>query len=199
MAKVKLFDLLFRFKETDYEKIVFNHPYKELKSLYDIGIIFGGISMIPYRVEEGIRLYKQQQIKKILVSGKNPLFCFKKNSEAEKMYKYLINHGVLKEDIIIENKARNTLENIKYSLNLLKKDYDIKSLSFVLITSDFHVKRCMGMLNHILGTKENIYGVGVKDSLTDRKHWKRTKYGKKIVQREAFLLWYYAKKGFYFE
>lgn len=199
MAKVKLFDLLFRFKETDYEKIVFNHPYKELKSLYDIGIIFGGISMIPYRVEEGIRLYKQQQIKKILVSGKNPFFCFKENSEAEKMYKYLINHGVPKEDIIIENKARNTLENIKYSLNLLKKDYDIKSLSFVLITSDFHVKRCMGMLNHILGTKENIYGVGVKDSLTDRKHWKRTKYGKKIVRREIFLLWYYAKKGINFE
>lgn len=198
MTNIKLIDILFNSKNVDYEKVVFSYKTKELIKPCDIGIVFGGTSMIPNRVELALKLYKQNLIKKILVSGKNPYFVYKK-SEAERMCEYLINHGIPKEDIIIENKSRSTILNIKHSLNLLKNNRNFKSLSYVLITSQFHAKRCLALFTYILGTKKNVYVVSAKDSLTDVNNWSATKYGKRIIKRAALLIWYYSKKGVCFK
>lgn len=193
--KISLFDIVFH--RSDLEQIVFSITPKisEICKPCDIAIIFGGFSMIPNRVDEGIKLYQNKKVKKILVTGQKGFFQRSSKTEAELMYEYLIQHGIPKEDILMEDQSKSTIQNVKYSLRLLERKYHIHSLSYILITSDFHLKRCLGLFYHFLGTTENIYGVGAKDSCTDISHWKKTKRGRRIIRREVFLLWYYSKRG----
>lgn len=58
-------------------------------------------------------------------------------TEAEAMNTYLINKGIAKERIIMEDKSVNTHENIKFSKKLMNK----KEPQIVIVTSSFHVYR----------------------------------------------------------
>ena len=60
-------------------------------------------------------------------------------SEAEAMKKYLIEQGVKSENVIIENKASNTLENMKFSKNII--DEINKNAKIVFSTTNYHVFR----------------------------------------------------------
>ena len=59
------------------------------------------------------------------------------------MYKYLEDHGISKDRIYIENKAKNTSENFKYSYEIIKNFFDNEHTKYKIgvITSDFHMKR----------------------------------------------------------
>lgn len=61
----------------------------------EVGILFGGVSMIPNRADAAIKLYNERIINKILVSGnKSYLNPFRHTKEANDLYEYLINNGV---------------------------------------------------------------------------------------------------------
>ena len=59
-------------------------------------------------------------------------------SEAEAMKKYLISQGIDNKKIIIEDKSKNTFENIKFSYNLIKEK---KNSKIALSTTNYHVFR----------------------------------------------------------
>lgn len=42
------------------------------------------------------------------------------------MQNYLVENGIPKKDILVEDKARSTFENIKYSLELIKEKCDLE-------------------------------------------------------------------------
>ena len=90
------------------------------------------------RLEKGLELYKQGYAQLIIVSG-GP--GFKDHlSVAQAMKQWLIEHSVNEKDIIVEDKARNTLENFEFSKNL-SQAYSIKSI--IVVTNDFHIFRSM--------------------------------------------------------
>lgn len=60
-------------------------------------------------------------------------------SEAEAMKSYLVNKGLSPSRIIMEDKSTNTVENIRYSRMLLKKD----NPEVVIVTNSFHVFRAL--------------------------------------------------------
>ena len=64
-------------------------------------------------------------------------------SEAEAMNKYLIDRGIPRNKIIIEDKSRNTYENFLYSKEKIqeKSGKQIKDINVKIITSDFHAFR----------------------------------------------------------
>ncbi len=195
LSKLKYFDILFKASKEDLEKIVFEGDYPDIK-VAQYGIVFGGIGMIPYRVDAALKLYREGLIKKIFLSGGvGYLNLNRLTPESYKMYDYLKQKGIKDEDIIIENKSRNTIENIEQFLKTLKKD-NIKVKSLTLITSDFHLKRCIETLRKYLGDDTNIYGKRCYDSLTDKDVWKNTFKGRRIILREALLLCYYAKHSY---
>lgn len=178
--------------DDDLKRYVFLEEWKQVKTPCDIGIVFGGPFMVPYRADAAIALYQKGLIKKILVSGNRGYFCKKKEqTEAEVMATYLFSKGVPQEDIIMEKKSKSTVQNVKHSLAILKETYDIHNLKYVLITSDFHLKRCIGLMKRALQTDKNIYGMPVKDGKTDCNHWKNHSSTRKLIRREAFLLWLY--------
>lgn len=192
ISDIKYHDILFANKK-DIEKIVFDTEHQELKEKCDVGIVFGGISMIPNRVEQAIFLYEKGQIDRILVSGGiGYLNTDRKNLEADKLQSYLLNKGIPKNDILVEDKSRNTHENIKFFLEVLKKEYTLKNLKLALISSDFHIRRCLALSSSYFD-KEKLFGSGVKDGITDIDNWKTSLYGKRLILTEALLLCYYAK------
>lgn len=195
LSKIKYFDIFFKYKKEDLESIVFtNNQYNE-NVIFDIAIIFGGVSMIPYRLDAAINLYNNKKVKKILVSGGIGFLSLdRKNREAHKMQEYLLINGVKKEDIIIEDKSRNTYENIIKSSSILKESYNLENIKIILITSDFHLKRCMELMKKNTSVKDP-YGIGIKDGKNDLENWHSYSKGRKNIRVEAILLTYYAKKN----
>lgn len=63
-----------------------------------------------------------------------------KKTEAGQMSKWLIKQGISKERIIIEDKAKSTIENAKYGCSMLYKDYP-QVTTLAVITSDYHIYR----------------------------------------------------------
>ncbi len=54
-------------------------------------------------------------------------------------------------DIILQKRPRNTLENVEYLLEDLKTMHDVKGepLSIIAVTSPYHLKRIKLMLLHL--------------------------------------------------
>lgn len=185
-------DVLFKFNHETIENMVFQKEENSANETSDVGIVFGGISMIPNRLKEAEKLYKEGCIKKILVTGGiGRLNIDRITPEAVKMENYLRNHSIPKNDILVEPKAKNSYENIKYSLELLKERYNLLQTKLILITSDFHLKRCMGMM--LKEEVPNFFGDGVKDGKTDLENWQDSLLGKRVIYQEAVLLNYYVK------
>jgi len=95
------------------------------------------------RVRLGYQLYHQarerKQLCKILVSGKGN---HGGSSEALLFSTILKNMGVPDQDIIMEDKSRNTYENVIYSSKILKE----AGVSHVyMVTSGFHMRRAVAM------------------------------------------------------
>ena len=112
LSEIKYQDLL-RATNEDLNRIVFMDNDSQPKTNY--GILLGGISMIPSRCLEAIKLYNEGQIKKIILSGGVPYLSLPfKTPEAKKMYDYLISQGIAPEDLILESKSKTTKENIVF-------------------------------------------------------------------------------------
>lgn len=90
------------------------------------------------RLEKAFEYIKHNNKIKVLVSGgqgKDELI-----SEAAAMENYLVEKGIDKERIILEDKSTSTIENIKYSKALLKEKKEINK-TILLVTSDYHIFR----------------------------------------------------------
>ena len=180
----------------DLQDIVFDTEYSKSENKTDFGIVFGGISMIPYRVDEALRLYKENLIDKLVLTGGIGFLNKDRNMpEALKMRDYLLKHDIPDSDIIVESQSRSTYENIYLFLQILKKQYNLNETTFTLITSDFHIRRCMAMVQKLLNEEAKLFGNVAKDHITDIDSWYTNLYGRRMILQEAFLLCYCAKKG----
>jgi uncharacterized SAM-binding protein YcdF (DUF218 family) len=91
------------------------------------------------RIWQTISLYKNGKIKKILISGDSGYVIRKGLHEADQLKEVLVKWGIPAEDIIVENKSKNTYENAQFTGNLLRQ-YKYKK-KFLLITSALHMPR----------------------------------------------------------
>ena len=111
----------------------------------------GGLTpLLKSRVDRAVEFAKMQKE----ASGKDIIFIPSGGqgsneviSEAEAMQKYLLSQGIKKENIMIENKSKNTYENMKNSYNLIKKN---KQGNICFSTSNYHVFRS-GVTANICG------------------------------------------------
>ena len=78
-------------------------------------------------------------------------------SEAKAIHNYLLEQGINKNNIIVEDKSKNTYENIKFSYRLINRKN--KGANIAFSTTNFHVFRA-----GIIATKQNIKieGIGAK-------------------------------------
>ena len=111
-------------------------------------IVFGNNNL--HRIKQAVKLYKQKPCKMILSGGgilKNG------NTESREFYYYAETNGVNIDDLICEEKSKNTIENIRYSLNLLPKNQETKLL---IISSTQHLYRIEKTIS-LISKQLNLY------------------------------------------
>lgn len=94
--------------------------------------------LLAARLDKGIEVFERSgKTAKIIVSGGqggDELI-----SEAEAMGNYLVEKGIPKESILLENKSTTTLENMEFSKKIM--DGIKKNYRTIFVTNDYHVFR----------------------------------------------------------
>lgn len=85
----------------------------------DIGLLFGGRRSARARVNLAAEIWKQGLVRRFVVSGGKP--DAEGVTEAETMVASLKSLGVPEENILVENQATNTSENVAFSMDVLKR------------------------------------------------------------------------------
>ncbi|HHV98796.1 MAG TPA: YdcF family protein [Clostridiaceae bacterium] len=91
------------------------------------------------RLEKGIEFLTQYPDVKVVVSGGQGRG--ESITEAEAMRRYLVGKGIDEERIIKEDRATSTMENMKFSKEILDKQSGKDTKDITIITSDFHMLR----------------------------------------------------------
>ncbi len=162
----------------------------------EFGLVFGNSLLIKERVNAAFEAYKTGRIKKVIFSGgKNGISNQNKDSipEAIKMKNLAVQLGIKEEDILIEDKSNNSFENVDNSFSIIG---NINSVA--VITSEFHLKRCMAIIKKRFPNVEVIL-ISAKDGFTDSDNWflsdNSWNSGRSLATYEANLLVKYAKEN----
>ena len=83
----------------------------------------------------------------IVVTGGGTSPANPNNTEGGEMAKWLINHGVNEERIIVEDRAPTTVGNAIYTFELLKKRPEVKSVA--MISSASHIQRAIAIFETV--------------------------------------------------
>lgn len=113
------------------------------------------------RFIEPLRLYHQKKVKKILFTGGSGSLTFPDLKEAPGLKELARQLKVDEQDLIIEGEARNTLENAKFTSEILKEQFSDPSI--LLITSASHMKRAVACFKK-QGLSPDIYPVDTQSN-----------------------------------
>ena len=135
-----------------------------------------------YRIEQAYQLGRKKKNQRYLVSGGNP-FADTDFTEAEYMARFLMEMGVARELIFIENRSHYTEENLKFSSAILTKLEDVETIG--IVTAGFHMRRTKQLARAIpeLAEKKLLYYPAYGPN-TAPDHWFENAVGRQIVLRE---------------
>lgn len=139
------------------KSVLFNLPEEE-NSEIDCAIIFGCHikRLMDERLKVAIDFFKENNIGKIILSG--GIGVNGDYNESEYMESYLLNHGIQKENIIIENKSTTTEENVINCIEVLKKIKLLENKNILLISNEAHLTRIrMDMLKNLKGYNYRLF------------------------------------------
>ena len=77
-------------------------------------------------------------------------------SEAQAMYDYLTAHGVDGGRILLEDRSRNTLQNLQYSIELLEAEGYDTSGDVAVVSTGLHLTRTRMIWGRLLGGDDNL-------------------------------------------
>lgn len=129
----------------------------KMQKQYDYGIILGG--MVWYdseserinflqssdRIWQGVKLYQKGYIEKIIIAGGAAGFFEKDTVESLILKQFLMDIGIPENDIITEEKSRNTYENAIYTKQILDT---LPHKNLLLVTSAMHMPRARACFTH---------------------------------------------------
>ncbi|WP_434793703.1 hypothetical protein TPDSL_37380 [Terrisporobacter petrolearius] len=126
------------------------------------------------RLDKAIEYYNENKLINIIVSGgqgKDEVM-----SEAWAMKNYLVKNGVNEDNIILENKATTTLENIMFSKEIME-DLNLENKALI-VTSDYHLFRSR-FIASILGVENE--GLCSISSLSSRVYYTIREYPTSVI------------------
>ncbi len=77
-------------------------------------------------------------------------------SEAQCMYDYLTEHGVDEEQILLEDRSSNTVENLRYTMGLLADEGYDTTADMVVVSNGFHLTRVRMLWSRVCGGDYNL-------------------------------------------
>lgn len=166
------------------------------KGLEDTGenadciIVLGSIKAAKYRAPVAAQAYKAGRASKIMLcGGKLRDFPDGKYSEAEHMHQAALTLGVAEEDIILENRSQNTVENILFSLIELQQAFWLNKVRRVLlVTTAYHMRRSLAIARYLLPEHITVIPCPANDTNTRRDNWMNTSVGVERAKSEAMKI-----------
>lgn len=77
-------------------------------------------------------------------------------SEARCMYDYLTEHGVDEAQILLEDQSHNTVENLRYTMDLLAEAGYDTTADMVVVSNGFHLTRVRMLWSRVCGGDYNL-------------------------------------------
>ncbi len=114
----------------------------------EVALVYGGNKSNPLRARIAAELYKAGRVKKLLFTGRGPVWKPEdqdKRTEARAYADMAINEGVNPADIILEEEAITVADNGGRSLKKLS-ELGIRPNRIAVVTSWFCMRRAVGML-----------------------------------------------------
>lgn len=146
---------------------------------YDCAVVLGGMAEWDNtherlsirrggdRIWQAINLYHLGKVDKILISGNNGFLMDDELDESSQFKKVLVENGVPAEDILLENRSKNTYQNAVESKKVIDADPEIQSV--LLVTSALHMRRSIACFNKA-GFKD--FGIFPTDHYTGERSYK---------------------------
>ena len=156
----------------------------------DCIIVLGSIKAAKYRVPVAVEAYKAGRASKIMLcGGKLRDFPDGTYSEAEHMHQTTLALGVTEEDIILENRSQNTVENILFALIELQRTFGLNKVRRVLlVTTAYHMRRSLAIARYLLPEHIVVIPCQANDNNTRRDNWMNTQVGTDRVKKEAMKI-----------
>ena len=162
----------------------------------DVAIILGSNKAHIYRLPYAVEVYKNGLVSKIIVSGGRNIGNANM-VEADYLKEKAIEFGIKKEDILVENKAMTTWENMKLSRELMIKNNMFKTcIKIAIVTSSFHMRRSIMIAERVFSDDSvNIVALPGEDNSTRRTTWFTNEKGRVRAIGEVEKIRDYVKKG----
>ena len=119
-------------------------------SLASLPLLRRGYSAVNY-------LKKHENVKAVITGGQGPREDI---TEAEAMRRLLAENGIGADRILIEDKSRSTIENLKFANEL----YDLLDKNIVIVTSDYHMFRSLSIAKKL--GYQNIAGLAARSQFS---------------------------------
>lgn len=160
----------------------------------DLIFVFGGSTL--NQIEKAKELFNQGYSDKILVTGNTGTF---NNPDwhkpvAEIYADFLIKNGVPSENILIQNTSMNTLEDVTFSIPIIKDELpNIQKI--ILVSSPLHQRRCFSTFKKQFPFEVKIFNQsGDKPDFTNINNQDLTQIAIRSIQ-ECDRLLKYSQKG----
>lgn len=136
--------------------------------------------IVRLRIDKGIDIYRKVKAK-IIMSGGYSLKHKKdpEDSEAKLMKEYAIKKGVPVEDILIEDKSRDTHGNAYFTKQIIKTN---SWKNIAIVTSDFHIIKTQYFFDFVYGRGYNFSYYKIKTDFSKRELEKINKTEKKSIE-----------------
>lgn len=158
----------------------------------DLAMVFGTRNREP--IDKTYELYRDKLVTKILVSG--GINRISGENEAKKMSRELIKLGVKPQDIILESKSTNSLENVLFSKEIIKKEIGFENIKKIIsVNKHYHSRRALMTLKKHFPKSVKLIPVTYEIYGFNKNNWFENEEGKKQVISEWNKIKEYLKKG----
>lgn len=160
----------------------------------DLGFVFGTRHGVDAFCDEAARLWHEGYFPRLLVTGGATLGCDR--PEASVMRDLLIERGVSSKSILVEERARNTGENVVFSLPILDEAVGLPNISSLIAIGKFCTSRryLMTLERHWPDVRKMLHPIHYHDVARDK--WTEDAELSQRVLGEWRRIGPYFEKGF---
>ncbi|MBR5093773.1 MAG: YdcF family protein [Oscillospiraceae bacterium] len=163
----------------------------------DCIIVLGSSKASVYRVPVTARAYLSGRADKmILCGGKIRAFPQGPMSEAQHMRICAESLGVKKEDIFVDERSLNTVENILQAMVILQRNFSLSRIGKVLlVTTAYHMRRSLCVARYLFPDHIEVMPCPADDTHTSRNTWMDDPAGRARALKEVHKIIAYVREG----
>lgn len=170
------------------ENLIFNGICCENIPHCEAALVLGTSDPNTDRTPEAVLQYKNGVCDRLIFSGGVEWDTeYGRLSEAEYMQRFALENGVRDDDIILDNLAQTTIENMIGGTLAINRAFgyvsNVKNL--LIITSIFHMRRSMLLAEALIPRCIKCYPCVARDSIVTKENWRDSELGRRRVLAET--------------